>query len=324
LGVRPFFSGPMVDEVALLARVQPLVLGFAGTVPDASALQSLTAEHGIDAATMTLRECLRVAPEGALGRRLEGRTLPVPRSRRAPTLVVVPTMFFREHPELGGDGALIIQVAQSFGLRAVRAPVKSLGGVGENAARLLEEMETLEGPIWVATLSKGSLEMKEALRLAAGREVLARLSGWVNISGALGGSRIVDRALRTPWHRAFWNAFLRLRGGTGRALSDMAREGSHARAALALPDHVEVVSVVALPLPCHLGAATLPYFRRLEPHGPNDGFVSYSDAVAPGAVWPVWGADHYLRTPELTRVLYALLGHVAELGGRTMALAGMR
>ena len=324
MGVRPFFSGPMVDEVALAARVQPLVRGFAGSVPDASALGRLTAEHGIDAATMTLRECLRAAPEGALSRRLEGRTPPVVPTRLAPTLVVVPTLFFREHPELGGDGALIAEVARSFGLRTVRAPIESLGGVGENAARLLQCLEELDGPIWVATLSKGSLEMKEALRLAAGREVLGRLSGWVNISGVIGGSRIVDRALRTPLHRAFWNAFLRLRGGTGRALSDMAREGPHARAELRLPDHVEVVSVVALPLPCHLGADTLRYFQRLAPFGPNDGFVSYGDAVAPGAVWAIWGADHYLRTPELSRVLHALLGHVAEQGGRTLALAGTR
>lgn len=323
MGVRPFFSGPMLDEVALAARVQPLVRGFAGSVPDAGALQRLTAEHGIEVSTMTLRECLRAAPEGALHRRLSGRPPALAPRHRPPTLVVVPTMFFREHPELGGDGALIAQVAERIGLPTLRAPVRSLGSVEENAARLLDAFSKVDGPFWVATLSKGGLEMKVALR-AAGRELLTRLRGWVNISGALGGSRIVDHALRPPLRRLFWRGFLRARGGTGRALSDLAWNGPFAREPVRMPDHVEVVNVVGLPLPCHLGAATLETFRRLAPHGPNDGFVSYSDAVLPGAVWPVWGADHYLRTPQLTRVLYALVGHVAEHEGRAMAFAGTR
>ena len=111
---------------------------------------------------------------------------------RPPTLVIVPTMFFREHPELGGDGALIAQVAERVGVPTLRAPVLSLGSVAENTARLLEALSKVEGPFWVATLSKGGLEMKEALRTAGGGDVFSRLRGWVNISGALGGSRIVD------------------------------------------------------------------------------------------------------------------------------------
>lgn len=315
------FSGPQIDEVALRERVQREVTGLRGGLPDRAALRELSARHGIDHATALLHEALLASPHGELLRRLDRRPLtlqPPPRVR----VLVAPTLFWREHPEIGGDGRLVVEVARRLGLPAEVAATRSLGGVEENAALLLEAIGRTDGEVWLVSLSRGSLDLKRACELGRGGPELERLRAWVNISGILGGSPLIDRAGRTPLRRLFLDLYLRLRGGHGSALFDMARSSAAARGALHLPPGVEVLNVVPLPLPCHLSRATLKHHRRLQVEGPNDGFVAFADALAPGQIVPVWGADHYLRTPALSPLVYRLFAELAERAARRRVRVG--
>nr|MBA3939050.1 hypothetical protein [Planctomycetota bacterium] len=62
------------------------------------------------------------------------------------------------------------------------------------------------------------------------------------------------------------------------------------------------------PLACHLRRPVARSAAWLARSGPNDGYVLLEDAcIAPGHLVPLWGADHYLRTPELPPLLYRLL-----------------
>src|SRR5690606_34890140 len=65
-------------------------------------------------------------------------------------------------------------------------------------------------------------------------------------------------------------------------------------------------------------------FARLEPFGPNDGAgILLADACRwPGLLYPLWGADHYLRPQgtDVGRLAGALLGYVArQQGGVALA-----
>jgi hypothetical protein len=305
------FSGPQIDEVTLREQVQAEVKALSGELPDRDALRSLTDRHGIDHATALLHEALLASPHGELLRRLERRGLGLAVPPHVHVLVA-PTMFWREHPEIGGDGRLVVEVARRLGLRAEVAPTRSLGSVEENAPLLLEALGRLDGEVWLVSLSRGSLDLKRAFAVGRGGPELRRVRAWVNISGIVGGSPLIDRAGRTPLHRLFFELYLRLRGGQGAAFFDMARSSAAAQAPLHVPPGIEVLNVVPLPLPSHLSRATLKHHRRLAVEGPNDGFVAFRDAVAPGAIVPVWGADHYLRTPALSPLVYRILGELAE------------
>jgi hypothetical protein len=313
------FSGPQIDEVALREQVQAEVKALHGELPDCDALRSLVARHGIDHTTALLHEALLCSPHGELLRRLErpGRLDPPAHVQ----VLVAPTMFWREHPEIGGDGRLVVEVARRLGLPARVVPTHSLGSVEENAARLLDELGRTDGEVWLVSLSKGGLDLKRTFELGRGGPELSRVRAWVDIAGILGGSPLIDRAGRTPLHRLFFDLYLRLRGGRGAAFFDMARGSAAARAALHVPPGVAALSVVPLPLPSHLSHATLKHHRRLAVEGPNDGFVPFWDAVGPGAIVPVWGADHYLRTPALSPLVYRILGELAErLGPRQVRI----
>ena len=314
-----FFAGPQVDEVALRERVRPHVSGLDGALPAREELRRVTAAEGIDFATAWLHEAILASAHGEAARRIERQPL-VSAVRSRARVVVVPTLFWREHPEIGGDGRLVTEIARRLGLAAEVADTLSLAGVEENAGRLLDTLARASGDVWVVTLSKGALELKRAFALGRGGPAIARVRAWVNISGVLGGSPLVDRADRTLPQRLFFRAYLGLRGGCGAALFDMGRESAAARATLDVPSGVEVLSVVPLPLPCHLPRAMIRPHRRLAAEGPNDGFVAFWDAVAPGTILPVWGCDHYLRTPALSAIVYRVLADFAE----RHAVAGAR
>jgi len=64
---------------------------------------------------------------------------------------------------------------------------------------------------------------------------------------------------------------------------------------------VPLVNVIGFPLEQHLSSAMARrQYRRLRPYGPNDGGgIVLADTLRfPGTLFPIWGADHYLRQPD--------------------------
>ena len=94
-------------------------------------------------------------------------------------------------------------------------------------------------------------------------------------------------------------------GASSRSSRRAPRAGSPPRGGA--PEGLLVVSVVGTPLVSHLSGTTAARHARLAPEGPNDGSTLLRDAVVePGLVYPVWGADHYLRVPGSAALLYRL------------------
>jgi hypothetical protein len=310
--IRPRFAAPLVDEQALREAVQPRLRELAGRLPEPQALAATSAERGIDFATAWLREALLASEHGPLQASLDGPPRTLSSSPRLRVLVV-PTLFWREHPEIGGDGRLVLDVARRLGFEAERAPLRSVGGLEESAERLLAHLERSQGPLALVSLSKGGLDVKRLLARFTGHPALERVSAWANVAGLTGGTPLVDRLFRHPALRLLWGLYLRWHGGSLGSLRGLGASQAAAREPAVVPARWRVLSLPALPLRGHLLPGAVRGFERLAPLGPNDGLVPFWNAVVPGGeIGALWGCDHYVRRVGLDRLIANLLVELAE------------
>lgn len=300
------FSTSPVDEIALLAEADRLLGGEPVACLDGAALRRATTSHGVDLATaMAYRAFHRDPVNGAfLARLAASPTTADERLGGGRPLLVVPTMYYRERPELGGDGGLVAGIGARFGLRVETAATVSLGSIADNAAILAAHLRTWTTRGWVVTLSKGTADLKRAL--VAEPALAERMLGWISLAGMPGGTPLAEAKPGRPISHALLGAWLRLRGADAAMLPEMGATHAYSRAHLRLPTDLPVVSVVGMPLASHLRAPVGRSAASLGREGPNDGYVLLEHACLPGLVAPLWGADHYLRTPDLAPLLYRL------------------
>lgn len=180
----------------------------------------------------------------------------------------------------------------------MRVPTRSFGTTAENGHLLADWLlrDRDEGPVVLVSLSKGAADVARALMAPDAGRAFRRVVAWVSLSGILAGTPLVDwllaRRLRTLLVRLlFW-----LRGLPFAAV----RELGHGRpAALVepLPGGLLLLHVSGFPLARHASNRLAQRgLRRLAPLGPNDGGALLADLLTlPGTIYPVWGADHYLR-----------------------------
>jgi hypothetical protein len=162
----------------------------------------------------------------------------------------------------------------------------------------------------LVSLSKGSADVKAALAEPDAGSAFAQVVAWVNVSGALDGSPLVDWFLAGSL-RSHWTRFLLwIRRHDAAAIRELAHRPG---IPVMLPAHMRLIHVVGFPERKNLSSAfALRCHRRLEDLGPNDGAgLLLADALSwPGVVYPVWGADHYLR--GRSAVARQVLSYIAE------------
>jgi hypothetical protein len=87
---------------------------------------------------------------------------------------------------------------------------------------------------------------------------------------------------------------------------------------LSLPPSLRVVNLIGVPLHSHVQQRSL--FKRyaaMQALGPNDGMALLPDLlVEAGQTYPLWGADHYFRTPQVSPLLYKLFRYVRRTWAR--------
>ncbi len=308
------FSEPHRDEIALLADADRLLAARPPGRLGREELRATTKEHGCDLATAMAYRAAQGEPVNAAFLAALA-ALPVAldaQSGRGQRLLVIPTMYHRERPELGGDGRLIAEIAARLGFTVETAAIASLGAITPNAAVLADHLRGWDRPGWVVSLSKGTSDLKRALCVEPG--LAARVAGWISLAGMPGGTPLADPRPGRPVAHALLVAWLRLRGADGSMMSEMGLDHDFSRAVLALPAGLPTVDIVPMPLACHLRQPVTRYAAWLGRSGPNDGYVLLEDAcIAQGHLVPLWGSDHYMRTPELPPLLYRLLRWAAEL-----------
>jgi hypothetical protein len=274
----------------------------------------LSATRGIDFATAALYRfvCSHSAfPDLSEGTADEQGAGDTSRALRDVTVAVVPGAFYREHPTTGADGAAIRSAASELGCRTALISTASIGTLAANANDILAWLDrrTNERVILIS-LSKGGADVKVALSHPDAQTAFGSVIGWINVCGTLAGSPsvawLLERRLPTLIYRfLFWR-----RGRDFQFIRDLDRRPpGPLDVPLHVPPWLRTVHIVGFPLRRHISTRRMAaWHRRLAPWGPNDGAAVLADScLAPGAVVPVWGADHF----SLDRVdLRALLKRV--------------
>jgi hypothetical protein len=309
------FSRPYEDDVLFEEKAVELLAGRAPAFPSPDELRDNTARFGCDVATVMARRCIVEEPANQqFLSAVEKIPAAVSRGTKNIRLLIVPTMYHRERPELGGDGRLVAGIAARFGIPVQTIQTVSLGRIEENADVIARALEVRDNTAtWIVTMSKGSADLKRAL--IRHPHLAGRLAGWINIAGMPGGTMIADPRPGRPIGYALLQGWLLLRGASAGMLAEMGRAHAYSRAPLQLPSSVEVINVLPMPLFGHLRKPVDKAGAYLADFGPNDGFVLLEDAlILPGKICPVWGADHYLRVPELVPLLYRLIAYATGVG----------
>jgi hypothetical protein len=307
---RDFVTPPVPEAERQLLEQARAVLP--ASQPTDARLAALAAERGIDLATAALYHLVRSDPRRTpFYESVEQAEAPPP--AEVPGVIIMPGAFSAEHPLTGADGARVIELAAKLGMPAERVNVPSLAPMADNAAALVRLLASRRGrPTIVVSLSKGSADVRAAVERPDAAEALRDVRAWVSLSGIVSGTPLVAWLRARPLRCCGVRLLLRLRRQRFAVLDELRRgPGSPLGKPLVLPPGMRAIHVAGFPLERHLGD---PWARRgharLAPLGPNDGggILLADVARLPGDVYPVWGADHYLRPawdlqPLLLRIL---------------------
>lgn len=298
-------------ERRLLEEVRAADAGIEYTDLTRHCLAEITREKGIDWATALLYDRIRRAAWNRdFVERIEAADTDDFVSDPHPDVLIAPGALYREQPRFGSDGRVVRAAAAELGLRCRVMEVASMGSVTGNAAMIAQSLNREPRPVIVASLSKGGSDMRIALERQP--EIRGKVACWLNICGLIRGTPISDSLLGTRW----WQRGL-LRGYLAytRAHADFVRElAAIPGSLLETPMNsetlrgIKVISVVGFPLTTHLVRNSKTRHTRMAHLGPNDGTSLLRDAIIePGLVYPVWGADHFMRTAEVPRLMRRLL-----------------
>jgi hypothetical protein len=277
-----------------------------GRVPDQEQLRELGQQVSVDFAALAFARAIGAdersrAVQEVFDRALQDGPARSQEMLRRPggfpyTVLFAPAWLYRSHPEVGADFARQRLLLDRLGIAHRLVPTPESGSVEDNAAAIAAAVRDAgrEGrELIVVSTSKSGAEVALALSQLLTPEETARVAGWLNAAGALGGTPLADAALRPP---ASWltRAVLWFTGWNLAGLTSMSRGPSRTRLDGArLPDEIAVVNLLAVPVSGSVGRRLHGSYQILRRHGPNDGVVLLADAVWPGGANIVaLGADH--------------------------------
>ena len=236
------------------------------------------------------------------------------------TLVIVPAAFYRENPRSGADGHIVRAQAQALGWKVETIPLASDGSTLANARTICDWLAARGAErLVLASLSKGGSDLKVALAQPGAARAFERVACWINLCGILDGTPLSEWLLSWQVEAALSRLYYRMLGISVDFMRDLRREPSGPLDFdLRLPAHMRLISIVGFPLRKHMtsGLARRCY-DRVAAHGPNDGVIVLRDVCAqPGLIYPIWGADHLLRSgADIDRLLRAVL----QFAGRQLS-----
>ncbi len=284
-------------------------------------LREISLRHGTDFATALLYERVRdSSTHGPFIRRLEDLAgIDEPPPRLDATIVIVPGAFHRKFPQSGADGRIVRRNSSGLGCRVETIPLPDFGSLTDNAQGITDWLlEHDHAPILLFSVSKGSSDVKCALSRPDAQHAFRNVVLWFNLGGSLDGAPIVSW-LFSDTLRSRWTRFLLRRHCPDlRIVHELERRPDSPLAReTRLPPHLQVVHLVGFPLDRHVvNRLSRRNHARVRPYGPNDGGgVLLADTVRwPGLLYPVWGADHYLRPTglDIDRITMALFRYAAQ------------
>ncbi len=286
-------------------------------------LAEQTALSLVDVATLQLYQQMLASPRHSPFIAAVNAQMAAPQPVGVPAdlrLVIVPGAFYQYLPRSGADGHLVKRQARRQGWPIDTLPTDGTGSVIGNARIICDWLKAQTGSrLVLVSVSKGSADLKLALRQADAGRAFERVVAWVNLCGMLDGTPLIDWLLSWNIEAAFNRLYLQMKGASFDFVNDLRREpGGVLDSALALPPHLSLISLVGFPQRQHIPTGTgRRCHDRLASYGPNDGVLLLNDVCAlPGRLYPIWGADHLLRgqapiEPILAAVLACLARELA-------------
>jgi hypothetical protein len=310
------------DEKGLLVRAAAWDQCPALSDCSSPKLAQVAQKQGLEFATAVLYDRVLRHPEhGAFFQRVRNQD-----NLRADAQIrvgIVPGAFYREHQDTGADGACLAAIVKSMNCPVDRVPAESFGSLASNASHLADWLlQHRHERVMLISLSKGSADTKVALALPNAAELFGNVAAWVSLSGLPQGTSLVTWLRRQPLRRLGVRLLLRLRSQRYSVVEELRPEADGPLAVWPpLPLSLRIIHVVGFPLRRHLAHPWAARgYERLAPLGPNDGggFLLGDVTRLPGAVFPVWGADHYFQpawdaTPLLRRILVEAMSPEAGL-----------
>ncbi len=294
------FLSPPRDEIALRQTIQA-----EGPITSLEALKPIQEKWGVDGAAMAL--CIYLEQRHADFIAAVDSEDVAPWSGTAGMLVlVVPGLYYRERPELGGDGELALQVAKACGFEAHRVTTDSLGTVRDNARILAHELTACgDRPVVVVSQSIGALHVRQVLA-ELGPSDPAPFQAWLNIGGTPFGAHAIARMLGTSTRRLAGRILAKVQGLPFEAVEESMP--SHALWQRPFPEirKSRLVTLLPIPMESQVQKPLQARFAELKDQGPSDGMVLLAQSLPPGEIYPLWGCDHLLRTAAAGETLYRL------------------
>jgi hypothetical protein len=311
-----FYISAPVDEVKLAQRVASAVERLNGRLPTSEELRAASSESGMDFATMLLYRAIHGVPayKGFIDA-ISAEPVATDHAPTAAKVLIIPALFHGHYPETGADAALAAEIARTCGFEVDRIPVKSVGTVSGNA-RIIRDwlLDERAEALWVLTVSKGSADFRAFLQMFPDCPAIARIRGWINVSGLANGCAISDYNIGSPWRALKYRMICRLFGVSFELMHELTTRHPYWARSPEIPAHMRLFTFLAIPLPCHIQRALMGRYLAISALGPNDGMVLCRDAIlGAGPVFPVWGCDHFFRGPQVVTVLYKLFGYLRRL-----------
>jgi hypothetical protein len=241
-------------------------------------------------------------------------------SKAGTLLVFVPGMFYEDLDIRGLKGEPILEAARSLSLPSVVVPLDQTGTVRENAAFIrgfLREHTAGYDRVLVVTASKGGTDFGYMLSEGDNEPFIDRIKAWFNIGGILAPSMLVD-VIESRWSlRVRAKLFFGVNGYDYRGFRSMGPDGPGASHPLgnpaAVPGHIEIISIVGVPLSEHVTNTARPFYRALRERGPNDGFLLLGNTLREDAIlYPAWRNDHYFQWSLPSERIAAFLVYAME------------
>lgn len=265
---------------------------------DVTSLKSLVQTRGLDETTQVLYQSIREsAVHGPAIKAIDRMCDPLDPIDGNVKVIIVPGLLYREYPGSGADGRMLIEATRQLGWDYEVISTASTGRLVDNAEVLLRYLKNNSNrPLVLASISKGGAEIAAAMQLDPLGQQFASVVGWVDVCGMIHGSPVIDFISRQRLRMLGFRALFALRRWTLASVLDLRYDGMLA-ADFEAPDHIKIVHAVGFPSEEDFTLEKLRRFhRQIGALGPNDGVILLHDSLrAPGIVYPVRGADHYMR-----------------------------
>jgi len=303
------FGNDFIDDILLKKSTGKLLESVHGKLSK-EFLHHVCKQFGIDTATVMLYQWITEYKHRDFCNYLANLRCEVVQPDSDVGMLIIPGMFYKEFPEMGGNGNIIKSIAEQFGFEAEIVPTQSTGDLLANAMTILDHIKSSERkPQWLVSISKGSAEVGICLNLLD-THLRKNIRGWISLCGIFNGSPMADIRLKNPLAKIVLRSYLKWKGANYQAIEEMRPSHLLWKQDLLAFDG-PTIHIQPIPVASYVHARLIKRYRQLAEFGPNDGTIMLDDIIdRRGQIYPLWGVDHFFRDRDVIPLIYKLCQHI--------------